>query len=60
MIKHANKKARYKYILTVYQSVKQSDIPDTQIVRNIFPKHGIFISYRNWTRIKGLKPSQLE
>jgi hypothetical protein len=54
-----NKNKRNKYILDVYKSVKQEDIADTFIVRNLFPKHGIFISYRAWMEIKGMKPSQM-
>ena len=54
-----NKNKRSMYILDVYKSVKQQDIPDTYILRNIFPKHGIFISYKTWMQIKGAKPSQL-
>jgi len=46
------------YMMGVYQSVKESDVPDTRIIRNIFPKHGIYISYRQWMNIKGMKPSE--
>lgn len=55
-----NKLKKYKRIIAVYNEVKQEDIPDTYIVKNIFPKYNIFISYRNWVHIKGLKPSELE
>lgn len=55
-----NKNRQIKYILDVYKLLKQSDIPDTRIVKNQFPKHGIFISYRKWKYIKGMKPSELE
>jgi hypothetical protein len=54
-----NKKRQYRYIIDVYNTVKQEDIPDTHIVRVVFPKHHIFISYRQWTRIKGRKPSEV-
>jgi hypothetical protein len=54
-----NKKRQYAHILEVYRSVKQLDVPDSYIVRVIFPKHRIHISYRQWVRIKGMKPSQL-
>lgn len=40
------------YIVGIYQANKQEDIPDTFIVRRIFPKHNIFISYRTWMYIK--------
>lgn len=40
------------HILSTYQSVKHYDVPDTYIVRCIFPKHNIFISYRKWMGIK--------
>lgn len=47
-----NKEKQNKHILDVYNSVKHHDVPDTFIVRNIFPKHNIFISYRTWIGIK--------
>lgn len=49
-----------KRVLAVYTDVKQEHIPDTFIVRSLFPKHGIHISYRKWMIIKGFKPSDLE
>lgn len=55
-----NKKKQYRYIIDVYQSIKQSDISDAHIVRVHFPKHHIYISYRQWTRIKGRKPSEMQ
>lgn len=45
-------------ILEVYNSVKEVDIPDTQIVAKHFPQHKIFISYSTWKNIKGMKPSE--
>jgi len=48
---------RVNSIVAVYNSVKQPDIPDTRIVKNIFPQHNIFISYRMWMIYKGLKQS---
>ncbi|MBY0244991.1 MAG: hypothetical protein K2Q03_06030 [Sphingobacteriaceae bacterium] len=44
---------RVRYIVSVYQSVKERDKPDTYIVANIFPKHNIYITYRQWMNIKG-------
>ena len=55
-----NKKRQYRYIIDVYKQHKQDDIPDTFIVEKVFPKHNIFISYRTWNTIKGLKPSVLQ
>ena len=55
-----NKLKQYKRIIAIYNDVKQEDIPDTYIVKNVFPKYGVFISYRTWAHIKGLKPSDLE
>lgn len=55
-----NKLRSFRRILTIYNEVKQEDIPDTFIVRKIFPKHHIFISYRTWMTIKGMKPSELQ
>jgi len=54
-----NKLKKFKYIIDVYNQVKQEDIPDTRIVANIFPKYGIFISRATWVKIKGMKPSEL-
>jgi hypothetical protein len=59
-ITNANKIKQYRRIIDVYNEVKQSDIPDTFIVNRIFPRHFIFISYRQWMRIKDLKPSELQ
>lgn len=57
---HPNYSGRVRYILSIYNKYKQEDIPDTRIVRNIFPRYGIFISYRQWMNIKGLRPSQYD
>jgi hypothetical protein len=54
-----NKNAQRRYILEVYNRIKQDDIPDTQIVRHKFKEHGIFISRRTWVTLKGMKPSEL-
>lgn len=45
---------RARFIVSVYQQYKQEDVPDTRIVRHFFPKHDIFISYRQWMNIKGM------
>jgi hypothetical protein len=45
-------------IVELYKSVKQADIPDTFIIAKVFPKHGIFMSYRKWMYIKSMKPSE--
>jgi hypothetical protein len=47
-----NKDKTNQHIMEVYKSVKHHDVPDTYIVRCIFPKHNIFISYRTWVSIK--------
>ncbi|WP_017258413.1 hypothetical protein [Pedobacter arcticus] len=49
---------KVNFIMQVYASVKEEDVPDTRILRHVFPKHGIFISYRQWMNLKGLKPSE--
>ena len=52
---------RLKYIVDVYNDAKHSDVPDTTILRNVFPKHNIFISYRQWMNIKGTPvPKQVD
>jgi len=45
---------RAKYIISVYNQYKHSDVPDTRILNNYFPQHNIFISYRQWMNIKGM------
>jgi hypothetical protein len=47
-----NKVKHFEHILEVYKQVKQEDIMDTFIVRRVFPKHNIFISYRKFMYIK--------
>lgn len=49
--KNYHKKARE--IIRIYQTLKNPDKPDTDIVRNEFPKFMIFLSYRQWMNIKG-------
>lgn len=46
---------RARYIIGVYNDFKHADVPDTTILRNVFPKHNIYISYRQWMNIKGMK-----
>jgi hypothetical protein len=46
------------YIIGVYKAIKEVDKPDTRIIKHEFPKYGIFISYRQWMNIKGMKPSE--
>lgn len=48
------------YVQGVYVANKNEDIPDTRIVKVIFPKHGIWLSYSQWMRIKNLKQSSLK
>ncbi|OWP81655.1 hypothetical protein BWK63_05030 [Flavobacterium covae] len=50
-----NKKNYYKrlrYIIDIYNQHKYEDVPDTRIIKNIFPKYGINLSYRQWMNIK--------
>jgi hypothetical protein len=62
-----NRKNYYKrarFIIAVYNENKYSDVPDTKIINQIFPRHNIYLSYRQWMNIKGLiipkeNPSQL-
>ena len=46
------------HIIAIYKSIKEPDKPDTRIVAHDFPAHNIFISYRQWMNIKGMKPSE--
>lgn len=45
-------------IVEVYKSLKDLDKPDSRIVAQEFPKHGIFICYRTWMAYKAMKPSE--
>jgi hypothetical protein len=56
----ANYYKKIKNIIDAYEKIKHYDIPDTFIVAKEFPKHGIFISYRQWMNIKGTKMSSLK
>lgn len=47
-----NQLKKLQYIVSVYETYKYDDVPDTYIVRVCFPKHNIFISYRQWMNIK--------
>tara|TARA_R110002012_G_scaffold94083_1_gene227964 strand:+ start:1937 stop:2158 length:222 start_codon:yes stop_codon:yes gene_type:complete len=49
-----------QHIREVYLRHKEEDIPDTRIVRNIFPKFNIFLSYRQWMNIKSMKINRSE
>ncbi len=44
---------RLRYIVDVYNAHKHYDVTDSYIIRNIFPKHNIYLSYRAWMKIKG-------
>jgi hypothetical protein len=44
---------RIRTIIEVYNQLKHHDVPDTFIVSKEFPKHRIYISYRQWMNIKG-------
>jgi len=49
-----------QFIREVYLSVKEEDIPDTRIVRHVFPKFNIFLNYRQWMNIKSMKINRSE
>lgn len=53
-----NYNKRVQYIIQVYNKAKERDIPDTRILKSVFPNHGIYISYRQWMNIKAMKPSE--
>lgn len=53
-----NYSRRVQYIREVYSKAKERDIPDTRILKHVFPTHGIYLSYRQWMNIKGMKPSE--
>ena len=47
-----NHQKTVEMIVRLYLSVKEYDIADSYIVRNLLPKHGIYISYRTWMNYK--------
>ncbi|RQO78096.1 hypothetical protein DBR40_09100 [Pedobacter sp. KBW01] len=49
---------RVESVVNLYHQVKEQDVPDTYILRVVFPKHNIFISRRTWVNYKGMKPSE--
>lgn len=56
---------RARFIIKIYNDAKHLDVPDTFIVRNVFPKNNIYLTYRQWMNIKGevipkQNPNQLQ
>lgn len=50
---------KVRFVVDIYNQHKEYDVPDTFILRNIFPKYGIYMSYRKWMYIKNMKESEL-
>jgi hypothetical protein len=48
----SNKQKYREHVMNIYAQVKQEDIADSYIVRIIFPKHHIYVSYNTFMRIK--------
>lgn len=44
-----------RHIVATYHRLKTEDIPDSHVVRVLFPKENIYISYRTWMNIKNMK-----
>lgn len=42
-----------KEVIKLYNDLKTPDVPDTEIIRREFPRHNIYLSYRQWMNIKG-------
>lgn len=51
---------RVRYIIDIYKLVKEIDKPDTFILRVVFPKYHIHISYRTWMVYKNMKASEFQ
>ena len=52
---------RARYIVEIYKKYKHDDVPDTRIIRHIFPKYHIYVNYRQWMNIKGMRiPKEIE
>lgn len=51
---------KVEHIMQVYREAKERDVPDTRILRTVFPENKIYISYRQWMNIKGMKPSEYQ
>lgn len=52
---NSNHLKNVEMIIRLYLRVKEYDIPDTYIIRYIFPKHGVHISYRTLMYYKRAK-----
>jgi hypothetical protein len=44
-----------RHIVATYHRLKTADYPDTYVVRTLFPKENIYISYRTWMNIKNMR-----
>lgn len=44
-----------RHIVATYHRLKTPDHPDTYVVRHLFPKENIYISYRTWMNIKNMR-----
>lgn len=55
-----NREKYLQHVFEVYDSVKHYDVPDTFIVRNIFPKHNIYMSYVTWMLMKAKRDKKPE
>lgn len=49
---------RVAEVMQVYNMYKQPDIPDTRIIANKFPLHGIHISYNTFVNYKRMRASE--
>lgn len=55
-----NHKKRVAYIVSVYNDHKHHDVPDTYILRNVFPKFNIYLSYRQWMNYKNMPAREVQ
>ncbi|MFD2874053.1 hypothetical protein ACFS5N_16340 [Mucilaginibacter ximonensis] len=53
----SNQQKRVNYVMNKYNELKESDVPDTRILKRL-AEYNIFISYRTLMNYKGMKPSE--
>lgn len=52
-----NQQKRVNHVMEKYKLLKESDVPDTKVIKRLRIEHNIFISYRTLMNYKGMKPS---
>jgi len=53
-----NQQKRVNHVMEKYKALKESDVPDTRVLKRLANDHNIHISYRTLMNYKGMKPSE--